>query len=861
MNGVPRDLLETWPSRFHFPDVLIALAARGPNGTQPAVGPAAELDAGVLADAVLAHVGGLSPRATFDTLLDRGEHDAAEQLLKGCADLREHDGGLLERRLESARAGSAEVVRQRVTALTRRAEAAGVPVAELDTTELVERARSRLAEVEEVLSPLERDLGRQVEKHAAELEATVARQEREAAAVGPAATADRPAGEGFATERVRSLLAAGELVSARALLNREPIGVPVPEAVTPLPVWDGNWTEENLLEYHLNRAARRPPEFHAWQAADDDAKHLLATFDNLSRQPSAEAAEDFANALGRFLGAPGEEAVARRIDGGWFTFFDGLFDSDLFAGLRPTGRVDLYVADPETTVLQPSLAADGPVVAVGPGLVVTGYTDRQSVAVLSLRDVLRLAVLRADRAAALLGVLARQWPVEVLIGNHPAALDKILGEDPDAAWRTLRWITRLSLGGDASAVQVMENCTSMDPGLLWVMLRHAQGMDLSASRDGLWTARSGGWRKDEALLHSLRAELLTRCGEPAAQAAWWAALAVCDDRDGDVSRGDVADCAEVCSTWTAARGRVMTGLHALQARGLLVPAQDAAETGSGFAAGESGTTRFRVPLSGAVRALITTAEREVTALLEEMERAEKPHPGEVEAAGGAEDGATAMSAWTVWHRNRFAPVPSYIAYIEAEGRGAGTDELAAIAALADRELQEVSAEELIPRAAPVATDLSRVMAALAAEYQGEYGTIRLDLRCPTSLWVDVPEPVLRNVLYEVWDNAAEEVADRGDGIVQVVVTLDSPEVLVRVQDNGPGLPAEARARRIFQPEWTTRGSGRGRGLPRVRKFLRSLTTTTVEADVEVVSSSHPALTGAALQLVLPEGETDSHAGH
>ncbi|MFD5945299.1 ATP-binding protein [Streptomyces collinus] len=839
--------------------MLIALAAGGPDGEQSAAGPAAELDAGVLADAVLAHVGGLSPRATFDTLLDRGEHDSAEQLLKACADLREHDGGPLERRLESARAGSAEVVRQRIAALTRRAEAAGVPVAELDTTELVERARSRLAAAEEVLSPLERDLGRQVEKLAAELEETVARQEREAAAVGPAATAEQPAGEGFATERVRSLLAAGELVSARALLNREPIGVPVPEAVTPLPVWDGKWTEENLLEYHLNRAARRPPEFHAWQAADDDAKHLLAAFDNLSRQPCAEAAEDFANALGRFLGAPGEEAVARRIDGGWFTFFDGLFDSDLFAGLRPTGRVDLYVADPETTVLQSSLAANGPVVAVGPGLVVTGYSDRQSIAVLSLRDVLRLAVLRADRAAALLGVLARQWPVEVLIGNNPAALDKILGEDPDAAWRTLRWITRLSLGGDASAVQVMENCTGMDPGLLRVMLRHAQGMDLGASRDGLWTARSGGWRKDEALLHSLRAELLTRCGEAAAQAAWWAALTVCDDQDGGVTRGDVADSAEVCSTWTAARDRVMTGLQTLQARGLLVPTQDGAETGSGFAAGER--TRFRVPLSGAVRALIPTAERELTTLLEEMERTEKPHPGQAEAAEGAEDGATAMPAWTHWHRNRFAPVPAYIAYIEAEGRGAGTDELAAVATLADRELQEFSAAELTDCAVPVATDLSRVMAALAAEYQGEYGTVRLDLRCPASLWVEVPEPVLRAVLYEVWDNAAEEVADRGDGIVQVVVTLDSPEVLVRVQDNGPGLPAEARARRIFQPEWTTRGAGRGWGLPRVRKFLRSLTTTTVEADVEVVSSSHPALTGAALQLVLPEGASDSHAGH
>ncbi|WP_033822069.1 ATP-binding protein [Kitasatospora sp. MBT63] len=840
MTGIPRALLDNWPGRIRFPGVLIALAEHGRSGggsrgdgAVPHDEPA-ELDGDLLAGAVLGHVGGVSSRAAFDALLEQGEHDAAEQVLAGEPQPDGHQAELLTRKLEEARAAEAVSVRQRVDELERRAKTAGIAFERPDVTSLIERSRSRRAAAGAVLTALEREVEDRIRSFAEQLDRIVTEQER--AVAGSPAPADQHAGEDASAARVRALLRSGELVAAQALLNREPLGAPVPEALAPLPEWDEAWTTENLMEYHLNPTARRPPEVAVWKAADESAERLLLAFDRLNRESSPEAAVGLANALGRFLGGPGEGAVANRIEGGYFTFFDGLFSEEPLSGLHPTGRIDLYVADPETFTPPQELAAHGrPHVAVGRNLLTTGYSDRAATAVLSLCDLLRLAVLKTDRGARTLGLLARQWSVDALVGDSPAALGRILGASPEGAWRTLRWITHLSLGGGTPTVQAMEHCTGMDPGLLRTMLRYAEtAIDRSAHTE-LWAAESGGWRKDPALLHALRSELLALCGGPAARAAWWAALSICDEEDGLLTAADLGEWAEICSGWAGAGPEVLRGTAALLERGLLA------------ASGED----LRVPLSGAVRALRPSAETELGALLEEMER--------TGSVGGTDEAGTAAApsvpvadrAWTVWHRNRFAPVPACAGRLEAEQRGAGPGELAALAELAAEQLRASSAEELIERAAPAVADLGAVLPELTAQCRLQYPGLHVDLRCPPSLLVDVPAPVMRAVLYEVLDNAAEALDGRDTGLVQVSVSQEGPEAIVEVEDNGPGLPAEARGRRVFQAGWTTRGADRGWGLHRVRKLLQALPASAVEAEVEVFSSFHPALTGAALRLVLP----------
>ncbi|MFE2292666.1 ATP-binding protein [Streptomyces sp. NPDC059452] len=837
VGGVERGLLESWPDRFRFPDVLVALV-------RPPARDGEAYDSAVIARAVLAHVGGRPPRAVCEELLERGEFDVAEYALRDCPDLDGHEKQSLGRKLEAARVAACEGVRQRVTALERRAAAAGLAFDPPDADTLDALARSRADDADAALDTVAEELDERAAPIVEKLEEQLVRQ-----------TADPAARNGrHIVQRVKALLAAGELVVAGSLLNREPLGVPIPEGVTPLPPWNEEWSPETFLAYHLEPTKPRPPEFVSWAAADSQGTTLLATYDRLARDPSPGAAEAFADALSRFLGAPGGGTMAQEVRESPFhlAFFDGLFGTEGLSRLHPTGRIDLYVGGPGTTVVPDQAEGQAPHLAVGPGLEAPAYTDRRATAVLSLCDLLRLVVLPHDRAAAVLGIIARQWPVTALTGASAPALAGILGTEPDAAWRTLRWITHLSLGGGLTAVQAMENCTGMDPALLRVMLGYAEHRAETASPTGLWDAATGGWQRDEALVHALREDIVTRCGDPAAEAAWWAALAVCDAGSGRADLEDIGVQAEICSTWERAGAEVLGGVDTLVAGGLL---RRDAESTSGVHGADgtdsgNGTDSVIVPLSGVVRALRASAEEQLTVLLERLEHARGELPAHPVTAPGDD---TVPAGWTAWHRNRFATVPAHARYAEAEALGAGSDARASIAAEAAAELLAQTPDDLATASPRPCAEVAQVLRLIGAQCEEQYPQVRLDLRCPPGTWVGVPEPVLRAVLYEVLDNAAEALAAEGGGLIQVSATSESPEVLVEVQDNGPGLPAEAhQGRRIFLPDWTSRGEGRGNGLYRVRRFLRAFATPSVETDAAVFASAHPTLTGASLRLILPE---------
>jgi signal transduction histidine kinase len=70
-------------------------------------------------------------------------------------------------------------------------------------------------------------------------------------------------------------------------------------------------------------------------------------------------------------------------------------------------------------------------------------------------------------------------------------------------------------------------------------------------------------------------------------------------------------------------------------------------------------------------------------------------------------------------------------------------------------------------------------------------------------------------LNQVWtnliDNAAEAVAETGDGIIVLRAYPEGDMVVVEVEDNGPGIPAAIRPR-IFDDFFTTKPPGKGTGL-------------------------------------------------
>lgn len=800
MSSADLELVRTWPGRLRFPDLLIALTSQ-PEPVAP--------DPGTLAEAVLSTLGGLPEQAVFDDLVTRGEFAAAEYLLAAWPDASERRPSGLEHTLESARENRAAALDRRVRELLRRAEAAGVAFTPPDPAVLAELVRSRVLAAEAALAPLESDFAERVEVRSAELEHRIAEQEQSAST-----DAAR-----FDSVQMRALVQAGELIAVQARLDREPPGAPIPEAALQLPPRTGRWTPAEMLGWHLTPTWSRPPEFAAWRPSGAEAMAVLQAFSRLGTHHSPEAAAEFATALAAFLGVPEPKVVANRVEGGYLTVLHGLFLGEQLARLHPNGKVDLYIGNPGTTTVPPEMASMPPHIAVGPDLAPTGYTDRQSTAVLSLADLLRLVVLPSDRAAGLLGVIAPQWPVDALIGEDPEALDRILGADVATRWLTLRWITHLSLRGAAATAFSIEQCSAMDPDLLRVVLRYAQ--DTSRDLPGAPEVR---WCDDEVLRQALRDDLLARCGAPENRAAWWAALATCDAEEGLVSVEDALDCAEVCATWDGARSAVETGLKALTGKGLL-------------ASDDSGTALLRVPLSGAARSLRAEAEGRLTMVLEHMARRA---PSRV-APSYERD-------WTRWHRNRFTVTAAYSSYLAAEAAGAGPEQLAALAETARSQLTD----GLFVSLRPATTSLSEVLAALAAECTDQYPEIHLDLRCPPRVRVAVPEAVVRAVLYEVLDNAAEAMPGDDSWIVQIAVQVESPEIVVDVRDNGPGLPSEAHGRRIFGREWSTRGPGRGAGLHRSRQLLRSFSSVAAEPELEVLETEHLTLTGAALRLVLPE---------
>jgi signal transduction histidine kinase len=69
-------------------------------------------------------------------------------------------------------------------------------------------------------------------------------------------------------------------------------------------------------------------------------------------------------------------------------------------------------------------------------------------------------------------------------------------------------------------------------------------------------------------------------------------------------------------------------------------------------------------------------------------------------------------------------------------------------------------------------------------------------------------------LNQVWTNLLDNAIDAvgGDGTITVRTTCDGGEqILVQVEDDGPGIPEDIQTR-IFEPFFTTKGVGEGTGL-------------------------------------------------
>ena len=113
-----------------------------------------------------------------------------------------------------------------------------------------------------------------------------------------------------------------------------------------------------------------------------------------------------------------------------------------------------------------------------------------------------------------------------------------------------------------------------------------------------------------------------------------------------------------------------------------------------------------------------------------------------------------------------------------------------------------------PELADVAQGLTDTVAVLRSKAKGKSVAIELDLAA------DLPR-VLANTgeLNQVWANLIENAIDAVDagGSVSVIARHEAGELIVRVVDDGPGVPPELQGR-IFDPFFTTKPIGQGTGL-------------------------------------------------
>jgi len=127
--------------------------------------------------------------------------------------------------------------------------------------------------------------------------------------------------------------------------------------------------------------------------------------------------------------------------------------------------------------------------------------------------------------------------------------------------------------------------------------------------------------------------------------------------------------------------------------------------------------------------------------------------------------------------------------------------------------------------------------------------IRLHLElAPQSFGVLGSKNELELLFSAILKNAVESVSDRRDGVISIQskrLFREQEFVLIRIRDNGPGIPPKIQ-KEIFDPFSSTQGSDRGMGLAIAYTIARNY-----GGSIRIRSRPPP---GASVFVILPVGK-------
>ncbi len=152
--------------------------------------------------------------------------------------------------------------------------------------------------------------------------------------------------------------------------------------------------------------------------------------------------------------------------------------------------------------------------------------------------------------------------------------------------------------------------------------------------------------------------------------------------------------------------------------------------------------------------------------------------------------------------------------------GAIEREIARIAAVTRQLYETYRPDEAMNPQSSVILAISDAVSFLEQVNRARHVRIITDVSRAPSL-VPVPDALLRQTLYNLVQNAVD--ASPPDGTVDVTAVLDDGWCVIRVRDDGPGIPADIRER-IFEPFFSTKNrtmktGGMGIGLSLVRQSV------------------------------------------